>query len=321
MSRTYDLTRLDSLEINAASADVVEWNGRPALRLESGLALLKDLVAGDASVEVDLGADGGCYAGIAFRAADSADYELLYAQPHTSGLWDALQYDPVFRGTNTWQVFNGPRYQQTAEIPTGRWFTLRLDMAGARAVARVGAGAPLVVENLVHGRQVGRLGIWTFRPAYFGGLRIAEPDPALAGYAPARLEVEPGTVMAWTLEGVGQVTAEENGTVNLARFLAPLPGAEAVLSTALEAPAASEATLRFGFSDQLRLYLDGERIYEGEHTFKGFAVPGDRGARGYIEPGMAVVRVPLAAGRHVLSARVKATEPPFGWGLHLAVER
>jgi hypothetical protein len=70
----------------------------------------------------------------------------------------------------------------------------------------------------------------------------------------------------------------------------------------------------FGFSDALSLKLDGETIFVGEHTFKGFE---DRVARGYVELGSHSVRKVVSAGRHTLNAELKVSEG-FGWGLVLA---
>ena len=73
-------------------------------------------------------------------------------------------------------------------------------------------------------------------------------------------------------------------------------------------------TFEFGFSDALSLELDGQMIFSGENTFKGFA---DRAARGYVELGMQSLRQMLAPGAHRLAAVLRVSEP-FGWGLALA---
>ena len=94
-----DLADAAAVDVFADKAETVEWRGRRALRVENGLVLVKDVAVGDGAVEVDLWAGPGpAYPGIAFRAADELDHELVYVQPHTSGSWDAVQYDPVFNG-------------------------------------------------------------------------------------------------------------------------------------------------------------------------------------------------------------------------------
>ena len=140
------LTRPADLDIHATQAEVVTWQGRQVLRLEDGLALVPDHRLMNASIEVLVGADGPAYPGVAFRLADVLNFELAYAVPHVSGEWDALQYDPVFHGSNTWQVYHGPSYQRAARVPTGRWFRLKVDFCGDRAAVSVAGQPPLVVD-------------------------------------------------------------------------------------------------------------------------------------------------------------------------------
>lgn len=142
------LISLHDLEIRAAQAEVVTWQGREALRLENGLALAPEGGVKDASIEVLIGTAGPAYPGVAFRVADVVNFELAYAVPHVSGEWDALQYDPVFHGSNTWQLHHGPGYQREAEVPTGRWFRLKVDYCGSRAAVSVDGQSLLVVVNL-----------------------------------------------------------------------------------------------------------------------------------------------------------------------------
>ena len=131
----------------------MEWSGRKALRLSgqtASLLAIPNLALLQGRVEVDIGTEGAAYAGIAFRILDSLNYELAYAQPHTSGKWDALQYDPVFHGSNTWQLYHGAGAQKNVAVPTGTWFTLHLEFEERRAAIWVDNQPPLVVDRLAH---------------------------------------------------------------------------------------------------------------------------------------------------------------------------
>jgi hypothetical protein len=306
------LVSLDDLEIRAARAEKITWQGREALRLENGLALVPEGRLMDARVEVLIGTEGPAYPGVAFRVGDLANFELAYAVPHVSGSWDALQYDPVFRGSNTWQLHHGPGYQKEAQVPTGRWFRLQVACCGGRAVVAVDEQPPLVVGRLAHPAAAGWFGVWTFRPAYFADLRVSACDEL-----PMRDEPQPtlaeGIVQSWFVEGYGVVACEPNGLVNLNRYL-PTSLDKARLVRRFETSEVGEVTFEFGFSDVLMLELDGQVIYAGENTFGGFA---DRRARGYVELGMASARKELGAGNHYLAAELTVTEG-FGWGLALA---
>lgn len=306
------LTTLSDLEIQAEQAEIVTWQGREALRLENGLALVPGHRIADGSIEVLIGADESAYPGVAFRVADVLNYELAYAVPHASGLWDALQYDPVFHGSNTWQVYHGPSYQQAAEVPTGRWFRLRVDFCGSRAAFSIDRQPPLVVERVAHLAREGLFGVWTFRPAYFRDLRVStcEQIDAPNGEVPSAAE---GSVRAWFVEGYGVVTCEPNGVLNLNRYL-PVSLKRVRLTRRFEIVEEGEVTFEFGFSDVLSLELDGQEIFCGEHTFQGFE---DRASRGYPELGAQSLRQTLAPGTHQLAAMLRVSEP-FGWGLSLA---
>ena len=306
------LTGLLNLEIHAEQAEVVTWQGREALRLENGLALIPNHRMTDASVEVLIGADGPAYPGVAFRVADVLNFELAYAVPHVGGEWDALQYDPVFHGSNTWQVYHGASYQRATQVPTGRWFRLKVDFCAARAAVSVDGQSPLVVERLARPTAAGLFGLWTYRPAYFCDLQVSTCDgmDIPRGDVPTVAE---GAVEAWFVEGYGAVTCEPNGVINLNRYL-PISLSEVRLVRRFETPEGGAVTFEFGFSDALSLELDGQMIFNGENTFKGFA---DRAARGYVELGMQSLRQMLAPGAHRLAAVLRVSEP-FGWGLALA---
>jgi hypothetical protein len=76
------LTDLHDLVIHAEKAEAVTWQGRQALRLENGLALVPESGVQDASIEVMIGTEGPAYPGVAFRLADVLNYELAYAVRH-----------------------------------------------------------------------------------------------------------------------------------------------------------------------------------------------------------------------------------------------
>ena len=69
-----DLTEVGTLSVHASEAKAVDWNGRRALKLVDGLALIPELEARDVSIEVWIGAEGPAYPGVAFRAADVSNF-------------------------------------------------------------------------------------------------------------------------------------------------------------------------------------------------------------------------------------------------------
>lgn len=309
-----ELTHPDELVVRGPSAEVVMWQGREALKL-NGLAVIPDLSIAQGRLEVDIGADEMSYPGLVFRLLDVLNYELAYAQPHTSGKWDALQYDPVFHGRNTWQLYCGTAFQQTAEIPLGDWSRLAVDFEENWAIVRVGEQAPLVVQRLAHTHGAGLVGVWTYLPAHFRGLRVwAEPSVTPAnvqgGHA---VSPSPETVMQWFIEGFGSVECEPHGVLNLNRFFPP-SDREVRLCRWIETSAEGEVEIGLGFSDRLTLKVDDEIVFEGENLYRSSPNWADRG---YVEP-RTRIRHTLTAGRHRLTAILGATEG-FGWGLTMSL--
>lgn len=303
--------KLDSLhdfEVKARTAEITELEGSPVLKLDGMIVFSKQKFS-DASIEVEVLAQGSCYPGIAFRIADDKNYELAYAVPHASNLADAIQYDPVFNRSNTWQLHNGEPYQKTAAVPTGEWFSLRIDITGHRAAIWVGDQPPLIVERLAHTRQPGAIGLWTFMPAFFRNLRITAPGEIdnLKGKS-ARAPL--GAIPAWKIQGGKILKCEPTGILNLNRYMQP--SKEAVkISRGFHLSAPSKVVIGVGFSDILTLFIDGEKIFHGSHVFKGF---NDIPSRGWVSPDYKKIELPLKAGSHKIAAELKVTEP-FGWGL------
>ena len=77
------------------------------------------------------------YLGIVFRIGSLTNFECIYFQPHTSGKRDAVQYDPIFNMSATWQLYNGESFQAVADIPTKKWFHLKVEVLGDFAKVKI----------------------------------------------------------------------------------------------------------------------------------------------------------------------------------------
>ena len=188
------------------------------------------------------------------------------------------------------------------------WFTLSIDVEGARAVIQVGEQPPLVVERLAHETRAGKVGLWCFKAALFRNLRVTLHSDLgrFQGVPPAAPE---HAVRQWQLEGFGPVGCEANGVLNLNRYLAPSPDAVRLIRRfSVEAPRTVE--IGTGYSDSLALRLDGERVLEGSNTFSGFD---ELASRGWVRVGEDPLRVSVGPGEHELEATLAMSEP-FGWG-------
>jgi len=322
MSLLYERETLDPAEfyLRDPEAQLVSWQGRTALRFSGQgacLALLPGLSLPQGRVEVDIASEGTSYPGIVFRAADSYNYELVYTQPHTSGKWDALQYDPVFHGSNTWQLYYGPGAQQVAQVPLNDWFSLSVEFRGQQAIVRLGDQSPLFVHRLAHGFPAGLVGLWTYLPAYYSNLRIWDdlPDFARVSFPPSPTSPATSAVMEWFLEGYGVVACEPGGILNLNRYL-PVSVGQVRLAREFALVDDGNLTFNIGFSDALSLEVDGQVIFSGENLFHSSPHWHERG---YVSPDQQEVSLSLPRGRHRILADLQAKEY-FGFGLVLKIE-
>ncbi len=303
----HPLNSLTGFEVRARSSEITELDGQSVLKLD-GMIVFSEPIISDASIEVEILAQESCYPGIAFRIADETNFELAYAVPHVSGQPDAIQYDPVFNGSNTWQLFNGESYQKAAEVPTGEWFSLRINIIGHRAAIWVGDQPPLIIEKLAHPQTSGPIGLWAFKPAFFRNLKVTtqremEDQRGKSAQAPS------GVISAWKLPGGKILTCEPTGILNLNRYLQPSQeGIKVFRDFHLTAP--GKVAISLGFSDKLTLYIDGEEVFNGEHLFKGFD---DIPSRGWVTSDYKNIELSLESGVHKIEAELKVTEP-FGWG-------
>lgn len=306
-----NLIDLNNLVLRDLSAEVAYWQGRKALKL-NGLAVIPDLLLPAGHIEVRIGADGATYAGIAFRLQDVLNYELVYTQPHTSEGWDAIQYDSVFHGSATWQLLHGPAFQKQAEVPLGKWFKLSLDFKDHWAAIRINEGEPLIVQHLAQPQSSGRIGVWSYLPAHFCDLRVSD-EPEFTPSEPNNLSLDlsPDLVTEWFVDGFGALACEPHGILNLNRYF-PTSVGEVELSRWIETSKDDLVDLEFGFSDRIRLAIDGDSLYQGENLFKSTSSWDDRG---YVEP-LERATFQLSPGRHRLTAALSASEP-YGWGLYL----
>ncbi len=323
----HDLSDLRWLAVRAEVASPGAIKGRNGIRLENGLITIPNLDLTSGAVEVDIAAPGPAYPGIAFRIQDPLNFELAYTQPHCSGLWDAIQYDPVFHGSNSWQIFHGEAFQQKASLPTGDWYTFRVDFEGSTAWATIEGQPPLVVSRLAKPAVPGSTGIWTYLPAYFCNLRvygpslvdqqyalIADPTPPRPSRA-TRQKLPPGTVTEWFAEDYGVVDVEPHGILLLNRYF-PMALKEVTLSRRFVLEYDAEVRMAFGYSDDIAIIIDGETVFAGSHTYR--PTP-DRAGRGYVQPGQVKTTKRLPAGEHTISVKLRNSEP-FGWGLAFALE-
>jgi hypothetical protein len=338
-------------------ASVTERLGRQCLLLNGGAATLKDFQMRDGVVDFDAATDGRRgFFGIQFRIApDSENGEWVYLRPHKSGLPDAMQYTPVLGNGLNWQIYNGPGFTGSVEIPREEWFHLRLVVTGAQAKLYVrDMEAPaLVMDDLKSGLQKGRVALAVLMgETCFSDFRVrTTPDAPWQRHLPP---VPPGTLTRWSIspsldalardlekpitpsEAAGMtwrdVEAEPPGFVVLYRYfpaphprvsfagdfskrLEPQPGMKVVYAR----------TRLEADRDEVRKleigYSDDVSVFlNGRILYRGRSAQGfrDPGFLGIVSPENDAVYLPLKKGENELALAL--SELGGGWGFICRLE-
>lgn len=317
--------------------------GRPSLFLDNGIALLTASSFGDGTIDVDIAMHGHpSFAGIAFRAESANDYELIYVRPHLSRQPDALQYTPVFNGSEGWQLYNGKGFTAAAELPPNRWVHLRLVVSGdsARLFVDNASEPQLVVTDLKRPWARGQIGVWSrFGAANFSNFTFTAADttapaavssPAASSQLLMDWELSPATETSATEDdrlpsktaGWTPVRAEASGLVNIARFRRGIrTPASASTSrdlvfarTIISSAQPRHARLVFGYSDAIHVFLNGRLLFAGDSSFRSR----DPAFLGVASLGPDALYIDLVPGRNELVFAV--SENFGGWGFMARLE-
>lgn len=279
--------------ISAAESRVEPYRGRSALLLRDGSAWLAGSRFQNGTIEFDIAfSDVSGFPGIAFRAATHGDYELVYLRENQSGQPHATQYTPVLHGVYAWQIYAGPAWEGTARWTFERWMHVKLVVSGARAELYVDGESAQIIPRLRGAAGPGEVGfIAAPGAARFSNL-VLRPDAELSqapGPAAVPATTPAGIVRTWRVSAPfaeslltnvsdltevpgpttwNALTIEERGIANLARLAGNGDGRNTVVAAVtIASDRARTVPLRFGFSDRVRVYLNGRRLYTGNDGF------------------------------------------------------
>jgi hypothetical protein len=280
--------------ISAAEWRVEPYRGRTALLLREGAAWLRGSRFQNGTIEFDIAfSEVSGFPGIAFRAATHDDYELFYLRENLSGQPHATQYTPVLHGLYAWQIYAGPAWEATARWTYDRWMHVKLVVSGTRAELYVDGDSAVQVIPRLHGPEgAGEVGVIAGPGAARFANFVVRPAgaPSLAGTPPAVPDPTPaGIVRTWRVStpfaeslmtGVADLAAvpgpatwdtlciEERGIANLARLAGNGDGRNTVVAAVtITSDRARTVPVRFGFSDRVRVYLNGRMLYAGNDGF------------------------------------------------------
>ncbi len=329
----------------ANNGKAVEFLGRTSLCLAKGFAYVRDLDLRNGTIDADMAMDPqGRFVGLAFRVKSEDDYELFFFRPGASGSIQAIQYTPGLLGANAWQIYNVPGYVARADVPSDRWFHVRVVMAGLSAKLYLDnlADPVLVVSDLKQGYSSGSIGFWGQEGGgYISNVSYTRDS---AAYSPEiKRNFLPGALTEWEISDsfdAGEtdpsvypnvktlkwekVQAETPGMVVIQRYRrdpnvippadaekkqARVAGSKIVFArTTIHADRDEIRKMFFGYSDEIVIYLNSKPLYAGNNLI-GFREPD---VLGLVDVNNDAVYLPLKKGDNELVLAV--TEFFGGWG-------
>jgi hypothetical protein len=262
--------------------------GRRAMRLRGG-ALMKGVKVEDGVIQFDVAFEKTRgFAGVIFRRPDARDGEDFYLRSHQSGNPDANQYTPIFNGSPAWQIYYGPQYATPVEYRYDDWMQVRVIVRGDEAEIHLDGEPILHIDDLLRDRVEGGVSLWTnVAPAWFSNVTVSHEAPEFELEPAAPPVMPPGTITVWEVseefdwkrvagtdrldpawvDGLNwkKLGVERNGIANLAR-LADRRDGNTVLAR-VTVPADHAREFRFGFSDEVRAYVDGRLVFHGDDSY------------------------------------------------------
>ncbi len=341
---------------------VAAENGAPSadgIALISGMATRSDLRLKDGVIEFDLAPPSERFAGVAFRMQGSADYEIVYFRPNDDGTrWAAMQYQPVFQGETTWQLYHGAGYE--APVPpalAGKDLHVRIVLSGTRGDVLLGDDTvpALRVPRLVQANAEGDVGFWVApgihakpTPTVLRHLRVDRTAAVSLASVPPREHdatqltgwqlsprmpndsiFPPATLPDFVVRGTGSwipADAESSGLINLTRRLGNAAGAQKTNVFGGAGWGIAYARLRIvSDRDQTRRlyfsYSDGIGVYvDGKRVFVGRNDSDSRyaGYLGIVGDEVDAIELPLRRG--ATDVVLGVTDKAFGWGFRARLD-
>jgi len=305
----------------------------------TGIAYLDGMDFQNGTIECDLFSPSDkAYLGIVFRVTSLSNFEYIYFQPHTSGKRDAVQYDPIFNRSATWQLYNGKAYQAVANIPVKEWFHVKIEVIGDTAKVYLDNNPNHVLSvKLKHDYSSGSIGICSYHPAKFANLKVTKLDTAVSfkreptvpyksTYISNWLVSEPYNNYGFKIEKPfsndsivskwHNINTEENYVMNLNRHFTTSKSKNTVLAKAtIHSKKTQNKKLYFGYSDKIKVYLNTQTIFTGDNSFRESDNYEDRG---YVVDKHQIIELPLVKGENELILEI--SEKKFGWGFIAQLE-
>jgi hypothetical protein len=318
------------------------------MKVNKGVAVLKDLGFKDGTIEFDVVPNGPMGAGIGFRRRDSDTYEDFYLRPRPNceAAPDCIQYAPQTHGVLLWDVF--PQYQGPAPLKDGEVNHVKLVVSGRRMNIFInpsnggGDKTPVLAIGRLEGDAL-EGGLLMQGPGTFANLTVVPgaveglaPEPASDptegdnrfmrnwlvsssaslpdGKDPAYAEM-PAAAEAWM-----PLKAERSGLVNLSRQMGLPTGrkvrAVAWLKANIESEKSQSKHVSIGWSREIWIFVNGKLVYADKNLYQPPAARKKPDGRLSLENGS--FDLPMQKGKNEIA--VALANDFYGWGLEMRLD-
>lgn len=279
------------------------FEGRDALYLHGVTATLDGPDLRDAVIEYEYASSHPSgFIGVDFRSdEETGNLEQFYTRPHQSGHPDATQYMVAINGVATWQLHAGPNDATAIDLAAREWIKVKIVAIGDRADIFVGdMTTPLLhVADLRSDEGRGKTALFASdrfwikdTGAYFSNVSVrpANRNDKIVGTSRETEDLPEGLISqfdvsspfaeadiqsqfalsnemsssAWT-----KLAVENDGVANLARVSPIADGKNtALVRFRISSEEATQRVLTFGYSDRVRLYVNGKLAYSGNAVWR-----------------------------------------------------
>jgi hypothetical protein len=322
----------------------------PALKIigrTDGAVLARNLDFSEGVIDFDIQPTDSNFASFYFHWQDTTEAECFYFRTSWAAgkpdVMEGVQYTPIIKGVICWNLM--PHYQGNASFRQDRWNHVRIVIAAKQMLIYVNSetrptlAIPRLEGNSTHGSfalngqmTLSHLVMGSLPSAGIGGLygpegfdptdndpryirhwQVTQPDTIPQGIDFAKT-LMPGKQTTWI-----SIQAERRGLINLTRqFGGNLPrfyegGAPRRilwLKTNLHAERDWIYKLRFGFTNEVWVFLNGKYIYLDKNFY---GEPSMKTPRGRVSIENSFLDLPLKAGDNELLIGVG--NDFFGWGI------
>ncbi len=268
-------------------------NGKEALYL-NGHAMLENVVFQDGIIEIDFMAQKKrAFAGLQFRAQGEGDNETFYVRLHKSGFPDAVQYNPEYNGEPNWQLYR--EHQAVVNFDPSTWNHLKIVFRGSvlKAYLNDSPEPILSVSQLKRNDKQGYIGFYSFLGAYFANFTYTAfsdttPLADVKDYAP-------DVIQGWELSDSYDIAhmetnrypdiskmdweyfmAEPSGLLPINKYRSKTSSGNfeqnpVNIIWARHTFTSTDDSYRkfsFDFSDDVVLYFNGVKLFEGINGFR-----------------------------------------------------